>query len=151
MKTTNTTLALLMLAAVVGCDGPGTKDGSASHVVEDLLAAIGIESPVGIYESFWEKIPDPALAVEIKEYAERTRSVIECDSRSCTGPGFLHPVTIDFHEPFYPDTWPINTIHVMTEYPAACMCGVIYAVEVSRTGAGGWSVGEAVRIGSHVS
>lgn len=162
MKTTLTTLAtLLLLAAVfVGCDGPANPP-TAPHVFEDLLAALEIEGPVGVYES-WENIPNPDLAEELREYAERNE----------LGPG--HPVSIRFLEWVWsppPDPLPVfedpiyesweralerfdsmvrNGGGVLVEIVTADG-GPLIAVEVKRTDAGGWSVGEAVQVGMWMS
>lgn len=166
----------VLLVALLGCDGEASTDPhTASHVFEDLLAALDIEGPVGVYES-WENIPDPDLAAEIREYAERAEMVLTCDSRTCAGPEY--PISVKFSEwswtpsPDLPtrivdlggvyESWqrtgdrfdPIirggGGVQVEIEW-SDCMCGSIMAVEITREQDGGWSVGKAEQIGMSMS
>ena len=174
MKTTTTTAAAVALLALAACgDATPSVDSPTTtpHVFEGLLAALDIGTPVGIYES-WENIPDPDLAAEIRGYAEMTEAVIECGPQGCARP--RPPTTIRFLEwrwspppdpsPVFEDplgiyeSWeksmewfdPImrNGGGVKVEVGHAdCMCGPIFVVEVTRTDAGGWSVGKVKQIG----
>ncbi len=160
-----------LLAAVAGCDGsaPPIDPPTTPHVFEDLLAALDISMPVGVYEN-WDNIPNPDLAAEIREYAEGTELVIECGSIDCTGPG--HPISIGFREwswspPTAPlpvfddplgvyDSWeralewfdPImrNGDGVLVEVTTTDG-GPLIAVEMTRTDEGEWVVGEVKQVG----
>ena len=160
-----------LLAAGAGCDGsaPPVDPPPTPHVFEDLLAALDVSMPVGVYES-WDHIPNPDLAAEIREYAERTGSVIECGSMDCTGPG--HPISIEFREwswsppsaplPVFEDphgvyeSWtralewfdPIvrNDDGVLVEVTTTDG-GPLIAVEMTRTDEGEWVVGEVKQVG----
>lgn len=176
MRTTTTLAALLLLAAFAGCvDRPAspTDTPTASHVFEDLLAALDIETPVGVYES-WDNIPDPDLAAELREYAERTESVIECGPMDCTGPG--HNVKIRFRDwTWSPPTAPLPVIEdptgIYESWERALAWfdpiirngdgafleviradgGPLVVVNVTRTDEGEWMVGEIRHVGMVIS
>ena len=142
---------LLLLAAAVGCEGgaSSTDPPTTSHVFEDLLAALDIEDQVvGVHES-WENIPDPDLAAEIREYAEKAEIVVTCDSWSCAGPE--HSGTwIKFDAWLDPALRDSGKIKVTVE-EHSCLCGPIFAVEITRTDAGGWQVEETAEVGMWMS
>lgn len=174
-------LTFFAVLTLGGCGGSDSSmDPPVSFVFEDLLAALDIEGAVGVYES-WDNIPDPDLAAKIREYAERNEAVIECDSRSCTGPE--HVVAIRFREwswtlsqdlppevaspprsdhESWQESWqrsgdwfdPIirDGGGVAIEIEwSDCLCGPIMAVEVTRTDEGRWQVGRTAQIGMVMS
>ena len=142
MKKTTITAAALLLAVALGCDGgaPSTDPPTDNHVFEDLLSALDIEGPVGVYG--FENIPNPDLAAEIREYAERTETVVTCDSWFCEGPEGAG-VWINFYET---DPALQDRVEVVVEMRNCGLCGPIVAVDITRTD-GRWQVGEAAQIG----
>lgn len=81
MKTATTTIALLLLAAVAGCENGGQTDPPAEYsvgreIIEALAAHVGKDpSEIRVREGVWKHLEDygpplPEVAESIKDYVE---------------------------------------------------------------------------------
>ena len=155
-----TTLALLLPAAVAGCER--VTETPASPSGEDVIAAFAsayaasdysrTDEPLPVSVSGgWDGIANPAVAAAVGKYVKEARIAVDCWATAETGtvcPG-SNPWVFRFASGStnpYGKTY-ADMIEVEISRRDWLHGATIWCAEVTTTGNGGWKIGEPERCG----